>query len=291
MKLAFIVQGHKNPAQIARLARRLACEEARVYVHVSAVSSGLDRAVRSQLRNTRNVEFVDSKPMYWNSWTFVRAIMRSLRQALDSGYPFDYVVLLTGQDYPILGKSAMAAHFERARGKSFLLHDKLPLAEWESGGLDRFRNLHLVVPTHLPGREPLRMTLKPIRERCLPSGFELWGGGGYWGLSRNHVLHLVRTVDDTPQLERLFRYCAVPDELFFHTVLLSTLPQSEFIRQSTSFVVWDRPTGPWPAILKTSDFQRVVSSGHPLARKFDVTVDEGILDMLDERAGEARPSI
>src|SRR5665647_557570 len=75
MKLAFIVQGHKNPAQIARLARRLACEEARVYVHVSAVSSGLDRAVRSQLRNTRNVEFVDSKPMYWNSWTFVRAIM------------------------------------------------------------------------------------------------------------------------------------------------------------------------------------------------------------------------
>jgi hypothetical protein len=245
LRLAYIIQGHKNPAQIARLARRLQTEDSQVWWHVSAAKKGLDGQVRALLDQTHNVHEVPAQKMYWNSWTFVQGILASLRKVLASGYPFDYVVLMTGQDY-------------------------------------RYH----VIPAPWSGLGEIRFRTRPRVRPALPAGFRLWGGSGYWALSRRHAEQLMRIIAEHNELTRLFRYVAVPDEMFFHTILMSTRPENEFVNQPSSLIVWRNPPTPHPAILVASDLEMIVSSGYPFARKFDATTDEEILDLLDARAGE-----
>jgi len=286
MRLALIVQGHKNPEQIARLVRRVQSDDTRVWTHVTAVNKGLDEDVRRLLSGVPNVEHVPSQRMYYNHWSFMKAILLSIDTVLASGFPCDYIVLLTGQDYPLLARQEMLCYFERADGRSMLDYGRLPRADWTNGGVDRFAKYHFVIPKVRPHQGEYRFEISPPFARSLPPGFQLWGGSGYWGLSRSHAQHLMQIVRDTPALERDFRLSSVPDEMFVQSLLLSTLPHDEFICQPTSFAVWDKPGGPWPAILEKSDYQQIAASELPFARKFDATVDSEILDLLDQRAGE-----
>ena len=285
MRIAYVIQGHKNPAQIARLVKRLNSENSPVWWHVSAAKHRLDQQVRLLLDHTPHVHEVPAQYMYWNSWSFVRAILFCLRWIVSSGEHFDYVVLITGQDYPLLSRQQMLDYFQQLDGRSLLDHFEkpLPTPAWSNGGLDRFQNLHFVIPKPWGRGDEYRFEIKPPYQRTLPDGYRLWGGGGYWALTREHVTYLIRTLEMNPRLERLFRFSSVPDEIFFHTLLLSKLPHSEFINQSVTYAAWNRPSGPYPAIFTNEDLYEVISSVHPFARKFDIQIDSRILDLIDER--------
>lgn len=282
MRLAYLVHGHKYPDQMARLVRRIQCEDSQVWWHVSKVNKGVDGRVKRLLADTPNVHQVPSQNAYYCHWSVVRAILLSLRQAVDSRFPFDYVILVTGQDYPLLNRDAMLEFFRRLDGKSLLAHFKLPSACWRDGGLRRYQNYHVLIPESWPRpRTDHWREIKPPFERKLPQGIQLWGGAAYWALSRSHAEHLLRMLATNRSLERLFRFTWAPDEIFVHSVLLSTLPSSEFHNQASSLAIWERPNPPYPAILKAADFDMLVSSGYPFARKFDATVDSEVLDLLD----------
>jgi hypothetical protein len=86
-----------------------------------------------------------------------------------------------------------------------------------------------------------------------------------------------------PALVRFFKYVDVPDEIFFQTVLLNSPYRDIIVNDNLRHIDWKDPTAGSPAVLTRSDFPALAESPKLFARKFDVRVDAGILDMIDER--------
>nr|AIA84221.1 CAZy families GT14 protein [uncultured Clostridium sp.] len=101
MRIGFIMLCHKNPEQINRLIAKLSeFSEADVYIHVDL--NHLE--IKNQIIKQKNVYLVSEECSYhiqWGSVDIVKATLQLIREVRDSGVKYDYVWLLSGQDYPI----------------------------------------------------------------------------------------------------------------------------------------------------------------------------------------------
>lgn len=95
------------------------------------------------------------------------------------------------------------------------------------------------------------------------------------------------TTPEGRDLIRFFRFVRIPDELFIHTLLMNSSFSQTVIDKHLHYIDWSAKQ-PSPKILDRTDFDRLVTSGQLFARKFDTTVDDDILAMLDEHIMRAR---
>ncbi|HXH82839.1 MAG TPA: beta-1,6-N-acetylglucosaminyltransferase [Candidatus Tectomicrobia bacterium] len=276
MNVAYLISAYKLPEQLVRLVRRLHGDSswiavhvdrkapARVYVQMVEGVSDLDRVV-----------FVDRHVCHWGGFGHVRATLTCLDALYASGAPFDYAVLLTGQDYPLRARAEIERFLAEANGRSYISHWPLPHAAWAGrGGLDRVERWHAVWRRHLHVALPLR--------RRLPGGLVPWGGSPYWCLARPAVDHVRQVLRTAPELVRHFEHVWIPDELFFQTIVVNSPLRDTVVNDNLRYVDWSRR--PAPAVLRRDDFEAMVGSRALFARKFDVTVDAEILDLLDRHA-------
>jgi hypothetical protein len=219
-----------------------------------------------------NVHFLPRHVSHWGGFGHVRASLKGLADVIERAVPFDYLVLLTGQDYPLRSATAIERFLADADGRSFMNYWPLPYAPWGSrGGLDRLEDWHFI--TYLRSHLAL-----PLRRR-LPNGLVPWGGGAYWCLSRAVAEYIYGFVLQNPKYVHFFEHVLIPDELFFQTIIVNSPLHESIVNDNLRFIDWSRE--PAPAILRVTDFPRLVASGKLFARKFDETVDATILDMLD----------
>jgi hypothetical protein len=81
---------------------------------------------------------------------------------------------------------------------------------------------------------------------------------------------------------RFFKYVDVPDEIFFQTIVLNSPFNASVVNDDLRFLEWRNPAvAGGPAILQKQDFGKLMQSSKLFARKFDITHDAEILDMID----------
>src|SRR5215471_14604184 len=138
VSIAYIISAYKLPQQLARLVRRLRGEATSFFVHVDKKADpSVYTALVAELEHEPDVHFVKRHTCYWGGFGHVSATLESMRLLLRLGTPFDYLVLLTGQDYPIKPPRYIETFLASQNGLSFLDHFALPHGEWQNGGLDR----------------------------------------------------------------------------------------------------------------------------------------------------------
>lgn len=272
MRLGYIVSAYKNPLQLARLVRRLHTgDESHFAIHVDRKSSAETyETIQAGLAGLANVTFLERHACHWGGFGHVAASLKGIRHLRESGSSPDYVILLSGQDYPIKSNASLRDFLEQGNERSFFMHFPLPTRNWTSGGLDRFRRWHWRY-RRLHVRLPLR--------RRLPDGMRPWGGSAYWILSRAALETVGAFVDGNPEYVRFFRHVDIPDELFFQTILLNSEETERCVDFRLHHTEWSRL--PAPAILTMEDYPRLTSSACLFARKFDDSVDEQVLDRID----------
>jgi hypothetical protein len=72
--------------------------------------------------------------------------------------------------------------------------------------------------------------------------------------------------------------------MFFQTILLnSSKPEirSNIVNEKLHYIDWKRRDSPRPAILTERDFGALARSDRLFARKFDMIIDQKILDKID----------
>jgi hypothetical protein len=278
MTLAYVISAYKNPAQLVRLVHRLRTGRTRFFLHVDRRTDRRTyRAMREGLRDLPDVSFLPRHRSAWGGFGHVAASLKGIAAALDGG-PVDYVILLTGQDYPIKPNAEIEAFFQARAGLSFMDHSPLPTEHWTGGGLDRIDRWHV----RLLGRH-LSFPRRPggLVRRRWPSGLRPYGGSSYWCLARPCLEYVRRFVAEHPRVVRFFRFVDVPDELFFQTILLSSPLARTIVNDDLRFIEWRDPDAGSPTILGAADFPRLAASTKLFARKFDVAIDERILHRLD----------
>src|SRR5512133_3964658 len=102
LHIAYIISAYKNPEQLIRLILRLCTEQTTFLVHVDKKA---DREVYNKIvegtKHLPNVHFLKRYDCYWGEFGHVQASLEGIRELRKQKISFDYVFLLTGQDYPI----------------------------------------------------------------------------------------------------------------------------------------------------------------------------------------------
>ncbi len=296
MRIAYVVSAYHHPSQLVRLVRRLDGPEASFLVHFDRKSDDrLFRQAVDGLAGMANLLFLERHDCYWGDFGHVRASLKGMRAAIEGGIPFEYLVLLTGQDYPIKPSWYIEQRLRESGGCSYLDHAPLPRADWPNGGLDRIRHWHfrwrgsyLAFPErrHFGHRLPglawsLLIALLPLQRR-FPRPFHPFGGSSYWCLSREAVAYIHDFVEKDPGFVRFFHRVRVPDEIFFQTVVMNSPLRDRVVNDDLRHVDWARQDRGRPPILRKGDYLALERSPQLFARKFDETVDTEILDMIDD---------
>jgi len=302
MRIVYLILAHRYPEQLARLIDALDGEGISFLVHVDRRSGAhMFQTVREQLGGRPNLRFVPRVRCRWGAFGIVRATLNGITTAIEQEGSFDYLALLSGQDYPIKTNDFIRSFLAARRGTSFISHHPFPFAEWkhEEGGWDRVRYWSfrpwgrlLVFPRERTFRfrvvERLWSALIaafPLRRR-FPAGYHPYGGAQFWCLARPHARYIYDFVRQNRDFVRFFRRVVVPDEIFFQTILANSHLRAELCNKSLTFVEWYRPG----ATLISSDFDNLRASTLIFARKFDESVDAAIIDRVDrELLGRANP--
>ena len=293
VRIAYIISAYKLPALLVRLVRRLDAPGTRFLIHVDAKTpDAVFRAMADPVSSMPNVTFLPRHLCHWGDFGHVRATLGGLRTIIASGPPFDQVVLLTGQDYPIKSNAEIASTLGASGGRVFMRTFPLPTEHWTDGGMDRIEHHHIRIGQRLvvfPGA-PFRGRLanaawsrlcQALRlYRRLPGGLEPWGGSSYWCMPAECARYVNTFVETHPEVVSFFEHVYVPDEIFFNTVVMNSPFRDRVAGNDLRYYDWSAAADN-PAVLTIRDLDALMQTSALFARKFDPGVDSAVLDRLD----------
>lgn len=292
MKICYVISAYKLPDQVVRLVKRLDSVDSFFYIHVDKRSDDyIFQAIKDSLTPLKNVVFLKRHASYYGSFGHVRTTIKGIEAALNSKIEFDYMVLLTGQDYPIKSTTQIHDCLNRNFGKSFISYYTLDdrFADKWFGRLGRYyvfneRGSHTIIADKFISRVANKFwgaTANPKNKNLVfPEGLTSYFGNAYWVIHRKHIEYIDNFVRQQPNYVRFFKHSRVPDETFFHTLLLNSNYREGIINDDLFFIDWSERQSS-PAIFTTQDISRLLDSDDLFARKFDMTLDSAILDMID----------
>ncbi len=288
-RVAFLVTSYVAPEQVLRLARtlRAGSAEAALVLHHDPRRGGVDEAALAALGVVRVVP--PSLPA-WGEGSQLAMVLRGLRTVAERT-DAEWVVLLSGQDYPIRPVAEIERRLAVAGVDAFLAarpvappgRGERRVAEFAQRYHYRWRPARRV-PWWLLRRAGRLRPLVQVRE--MPSG--PWVGvrrspalpvhqGGDWFTLNARGL---RAVLDAPEgLRGHFARTLIPTEGFVHTVLANA-PGIVLDPDARRFTRWDDQA--WrPRVLGLADLPAMLASGADVARKFDPAIDRAVLDAID----------
>jgi hypothetical protein len=288
MRVANIVLAYRDPSHVDRLIKSLSHPGFDFYIHLDRKSPFYQFSYLS--RNPRTF-FLDKRVSWiWGSYSFVRAVMHAFDQVIESGIEYEFVNLLSNNDYPLKPAREIYAFLRSNQGKSFIRYEKYPSPWWEHA-IGRINRYHLT-DFSFRGKTRIEEILNTFTDnRSFPFPFELYGGpsASYWTMSMNAVHYLVKFFKENEKEIRFFRYTWAPDEFLFTTILMNSPLKQTMVNNNLRYIDWKEGRSN-PTILLTKDFEKMKQSDSLFARKFDMHVDEFILDQLDlyiqNRTGE-----
>jgi hypothetical protein len=268
--VAYLILSYKLPELVQRLVARLRAgsPSAIVAVHHDPRHSALGPldAVR-----------LPAAPVEWGRGSQLAAILRSLAW-LRANTDFGWVVLLSGQDYPIRPVAEIEAGLRGA--DAFIEHVPVEPGQFAERYSNRWRPVSERVG-------PKLARVLPVRR--FPSGLyvglparppiPLYRGSDWCTLSRRAV----DAVLDAPRpVIEHFLQTLVPTEAYFHSVLVASgLTLANEHRRYMPFA----PGASNPQVLGFDDLDAVLASTADFARKFE---DAAVLDEIDRRLTSAR---
>ncbi|MFM7425451.1 MAG: beta-1,6-N-acetylglucosaminyltransferase [Elainella sp.] len=290
MKLAFVILAHRYPEQLARLVKLLSSDGDDCLIHIDRRAAALleqTQRLLGDLVRTPQVVFVKQRSACrWGQFSIVNATLNCLnqmrQQAQHSGYsePYDYIVLISGQCYPIKPLAQIKRFLAAHRGQQFI--EAFPILEpnpWtEQAGPYQaarrvfnwhgfFRSRHFYLPF----------------QRTLPKGLIPYGGSQWWALSGDCVAYLLAELDAHPEVIQYFKYTFIPDELFFQTLVANSPFQTALANRCLTYLDWSNPNPTPPKVLGLEDFEQLANSDYLFARKFDPHRSQDLLTLIDQR--------
>jgi len=281
MRIAHLLMTHRDPAQVERLIGALAHEAFDFYIHLDAKADMRDFAHLAQLPNVR---FTPRRfAVRWASYHFTGAILECTRDILASGVVYEYINLLSGQDYPIKPASTIYEFFARHRGVSFLAFEPETSAWWQHAR-SRVEQYHTTY-FHFKGQYVLQKLLnRVLPKRKFPLPYTLYGSadGSWWTMTATCAAYLVRFIDEHPRLRWFSLFTWGSDEFLLATILLNSPLKASIINENYRYIDWSAG-GANPKTLTTQDFGRLAQAHKLFARKFDPALDSEVLDLIDQQ--------
>ena len=282
MRVAHLVITYTNPLQTERMIRRMQHPGFDFYIHVDKKMDIQSHLFLAKIPNVYLIQ--DRVNVVWGGYNTIDATIRSVKEIFKSGKRYDYIHLMSGQDYPIKTASQIHDFFIDNNGKEFMQFEHFD--EWADESYPRIREYHLT-NYNFPGRYYVQWLMnKCLPVRKSPIEMEFYGSSMFWALTSNCLKYIVDLMDSNAAFRRFLKFTWGSDEFIFQTLVLNSVFKANAVNNNLLFL--DRIKGAaHPNILTASHLKALTDSDKLFARKFDLAKDTVILNSIDKHlAGE-----
>ena len=194
----------------------LSCEDVSFFIHIDA------KVAIKQFDSIRgkNVFFIDKRTtVHWGEFSQTEAIFLLIQQALAGAQPFDYLVLLSGSDFPLRSGRYVRGFLEKNQGREFITMFKLPVTGMPISRLNTLR---------FPSTRPiLRFVFRALAKvglaqrdyRKYLGDLQPYSGHTWWALSRESCQYIMDFKQKHFEVAEFFKNTFASDEMLIHTIL------------------------------------------------------------------------
>lgn len=321
MRPLFLIQSHKEPAQLARLARvlRRGCLNCHVLISHDIRAIPLSASI---FGGDPHVHIINGKGGR-GDFEIVDGYLAALRWAREN-IDYDWVTNLSGQDYPVSSLAGFAAELVAAKHDGFLHHfdavrqnaEQMHPMHWPPGhgyGRYYFQYRKIKATASVIERAALKWPrvafdrldapyrintayglLLGRRAKAAPftERFRCYAGSYWHTIRRRCADYLLDFVNANPDIVGYMRRVLIPDECFIQTVLVNE-PDFHFVNDNHRYYNMRGSRRGHPQALTFDDAPAFLGKRFVFARKFETTNGAAFFDRLDdialspdERSGE-----
>lgn len=284
LKTAFILQVHKNPDQVNKFIRQLVSDDlADVFVHIDKKNY---QDLKGKIESGPNVKILHTSiDCEWGDISQVDTTLLLIKEVLASNKHYDFVCLRSGQD--LLVKEGFKEFLLANRRKIFMTFRKMDRKElglmkinWPKFTRKRYTTVH---PIRLFRRLLLSLYRKGINISPKfikwPKENSFYKGSQWFTIPLDVARYIVEFLEENKSFYKYFKNTLVPDESFFHTLILNSPYKEDVMNSNLYFFKWgetlsDRNS---PQDLTSSDINMIENSQQFFARKFDETTDKAVI--------------
>lgn len=316
-KFVYLINSHTLPTQVIRLIHtiRKLSPDSYIAIHHDQSKSTLLEADVTKIRNV----YLIPNPLNveWGDISQVGCFLHSIRW-LSLNISFDWLILISGQDYPIsslnkfetnistssfdgyfsyfpalggegnswpqdLGKKRY--FFKYATFPHFIYYYRIPvLIQHAITKIITLINKSAILKIIIAAKKSknkigIKRIITPFNDR-----FICYAGPDWFTLNKKCITKILSAAADNYLLLDYYKTTHIPSESFVHTLLVNDC-ELNISNDSLRYVHWLVKWSSSPSIICSSDYESVINSKMPFARKFDITVDAEVLDKIDERLG------
>ena len=270
--IAYLVLVHRYPDQFRRLFKAIYDPANRYVVHVDRNSGpALEAEIRNFLTAYPNTAVLPSRKALWGGYSLVDVELQGMAKLLEMSRDWEVFINLSGQDFPLKSQSQIARFLARNRGKEFI----------------RVLDQQQVRPDTMPR---VQNYVIEWRDRIFRTRFTrrfLAGATPYigtqWMMVSRAFCQFVCHDRRADRYKAFYRHTFIADEGFFQTVMMNAPVHGEIVSDDMRMIDWV-PYGDIklrPRTFTSQDAAALTASPDLFARKFDMTVDDGVFDLLE----------
>jgi hypothetical protein len=305
-EFAYLILSHGKSDQAVRLmeAIRIGSPRSAILLHHDARSPAPDEKTLQRI----GVQLVTPRiSPSWGDFSLVDSMLNSISFTLENN-DFDWLVVLSGQDYPLRPFTKLESELRNSSFDAFVKATpvskgpygfryymrywalpktryayRLPKSihktlSWAQEKLNQSNTWLRIQPS--PRNSPTRLGVK-VFVHPFSSTFVCYKGSQWLTLSKRAATYLVQFGQERPDILSHYRRTLIPDESYFQTVLCNA-EDLHVCDDHRRFILWDDTKLAHPVTLTMQHFDAMISSGKDFGRKFDMDVDAEVLDRLDE---------
>lgn len=275
MKIAHLILIHENPSQLKKLIQCLTHPDAHFYIHVD-LKVDINPFLFLQ---SKNVKFIKNRvKVYWGAYSIVQATVNSLYEILRTNNNYDYINLMSGQDYPLKSTAHIHNFLENNPNKAFM-HTLSVENEWQEA-IPRLAKYHLSNYTFL-GKYLLEKWLNIcLPTRKIPNNLVAVGRSQWFTITSIHAEYLINYLKKNQNVKRFFELTWGSDEFVFQTILFNSIYQKDIVNDNLRYIDWSENKVS-PKTFTMNDLSTLLNSGKLFARKFNDSIDIAIINELD----------
>jgi hypothetical protein len=306
MKVLYFIQTYKNPAQIKRLVETIKKSSPDSEILISHDSNYRTILNKGDFEHFSGVNLIYNLGGRGDFYT-VQSYLNSLEWLFENKIDFDWIVNLSGQDYPTNPLPLFEQFLSRTKYEGFLecrnvlapdgyyglresleryfyqyWHSGIHLSKWQNALIKPIRVLVNNTQPWVRIGTSYQLSLGIRDYKQFNASFKCYGGALYKILSYKCAGYLYKTAKKRVDLVEFYKKTIVPEESFVQTILANS-ELFNLCDRNYFYMDWTGSKHGRPKIITVADYSTITNGeDYYFARKFEPAADSEILDKLDQ---------
>lgn len=295
MDITYLISAHTDPQQLGRLLKSLEDHQCSFIIHID---KQVDIApFIAAAEGVQNVSFLSNRyRISWGTISIVKYQMALIKEALNKNKD-SFLISLSGLDYPIWSNTRIQHFVDSLNGKEMIYGSMIESKnEWYSISRPYLNLSFFGKVANMRIRKLLRIIVKATgyRKKLFvklenQAIWPLYKGGAWWGISYSLAKEIYTTYHNSTKLQRYFIDLFAPDEIVPQTIAFNSSfrdkcklldPESATFNDITPLHYLEY--GGKMKVLTDDDYEKIIQSGKPFARKFMTNVSDTLMDRIDK---------